>query len=377
LTASNLDVSLASMVTRTSTGSPTKGVLLEDSETLASPQAGVSCFWNNRGGAGTTSLAFQAICRYAEKHPAERILAIDMCPQANLSELLLGGLVNQGAENLLQLQGGITRSTVGGYFQLRLESPYAIPRFDPGDFITNPAAFNSWIPANLDLVCGDPLLELQVNAMWTLANAQIPETNAWVAVMSWLRDFLQPVRSRYSMFFIDANPSFSVYTQMALATSNEMVLPVMADDSSRRAVQNVFSLVYGLRVPSPIYIQHAFATRLQAASRPLPKVRAIVKNRLTPYMAPPSTYADVLTSIETQVTALHSNQPSLFAPAKASDLFLGVGDFDTIGVVAFAKGCPFSKLQAGRVALVGRRVRVNDNLRQSCLGAIDDLVARL
>lgn len=365
LTASNLDATVVRMVTRTS------------SETLTPPPAGVSCFWNNRGGTGTTSLAFQAMCRYAEKRPAERILAIDMCPQAHLSELLLGGLINQGAENLLQLQGGMTRSTIGGYFQLRLESPYSVPRFNPADFITNPSGFNGSIPENLDLVCGDPLLELQVNAMSTLANAQIPGTDTWVAIMSWLRDFLQPVRSRYSMFFIDANPSFSVYTQMALATSNGMVLPVVADDSSRRAVQNVFSLVYGLRVPSPIYAQHAFATRLQAASRPLPKVRAIVKNRLTQYMAPPSAYANVLSSIEKHVTALHSNQPGLFVPARASDLFLGVADFDTIGVVAFAKGCPFSKLQAGRVALVGRRVRVSDDHKQFCLGAIDNLVARL
>jgi len=49
-------------------------------------------FWNNKGGTGKTSLAFQAITRYAEKHPERRVLAVDLCPQANLSELMLGGL---------------------------------------------------------------------------------------------------------------------------------------------------------------------------------------------------------------------------------------------------------------------------------------------
>ena len=58
-------------------------------------------FWNNKGGTGKTSLAFQGILRYAERNPQKRILAIDMCPQANLSELMLGGLNNNGSEKLL------------------------------------------------------------------------------------------------------------------------------------------------------------------------------------------------------------------------------------------------------------------------------------
>lgn len=73
-------------------------------------------FWNNKGGTGKTSLAFQAICRYANKNPDKRILAIDMCPQANLSELFLGGLDNNGSRNLLERQGLVPRCSVGGYF---------------------------------------------------------------------------------------------------------------------------------------------------------------------------------------------------------------------------------------------------------------------
>ena len=46
-------------------------------------------FWNNKGGTGKTSLAFQIICEYALKNPTKKVLAVDVCPQANLSELLL------------------------------------------------------------------------------------------------------------------------------------------------------------------------------------------------------------------------------------------------------------------------------------------------
>jgi len=144
-------------------------------------------FWNNKGGTGKTSLAFQALTRYAEKFPTKKILAIDICPQANLSELMLGGLNNKGSEKLLERHGLVPRCSLGGYFQLRLPSPYAKPTFDAHDFITSPNQYNKAIPKNVDLVCGDPLLELQANAVNTLANQNIPGTNAWIAVIDWLR----------------------------------------------------------------------------------------------------------------------------------------------------------------------------------------------
>jgi hypothetical protein len=109
---------------------------------------------------------------------------------------------------------------------------------------------------------GDPLLELQSNAVNTLANQNIPGTNAWIAVIDWLKAFLDQIESEYDTVFMDCNPSFSLYTQIALATTDRIVLPVMADDSSRRAIQNAFSLIYGLKLPSEIYASYAFAKGL-------------------------------------------------------------------------------------------------------------------
>ncbi|HGA5298890.1 TPA: ParA family protein, partial [Salmonella enterica subsp. enterica serovar Chailey] len=96
-------------------------------------------FWNNKGGTGKTSLAFQVITRFAELHPEQRILAIDLCPQANLSELLLGGMNNSGSDKLLIRQGLTPRCSIGGYFQLRLPAPYSPPAFSSTDYITHPS----------------------------------------------------------------------------------------------------------------------------------------------------------------------------------------------------------------------------------------------
>lgn len=337
----------------------------------------VYAFWNNKGGTGKTSLAFQAICRYAHKHPGERVLAIDVCPQANLSELFLGGLTNQGSSNLLQRQGLTPRCTVGGYFQVRLPSPYTPPAFVAEDFITQPSAYNAQIPSNISLVCGDPLLELQANAINTLANAQIPGTDTWTSIIDWLAQFLKTIRQPYDVVFFDANPSFSIYTQIALAASNLLIIPVMADDSSRRAVQNAFSLVYGFKLPSPIYSAYAFATKLQQVGHALPQVHLIAKNRITQYMGPASAYGAVLRSIDGDVGGLLATHPGTFSFAQLQDGIVDVRDFQTTGVVAFAKGCPFYNLTAGKVDIGGWRVSVKEDYRRNCVRAVDQLVAKL
>ena len=334
-------------------------------------------FWNNKGGTGKTSLAFQSICRYAEKHPKKKILAIDVCPQANLSEIFLGGLTGSGSDNLLKRQGAQQRATVGGYFQLRLPSPFARISEDPRTFLTKPREYNDQIPSNIDLLCGDPLLELQSNAISTLANTQIPGTNTWIAIIDWLKDFLEPLSKEYDTAFIDSNPSFSIYTQIALSAADRLLLPVMADDSSRRAIQNAFSLIYGLKLPSEIYATHAFATRLRSENRPLPKVHLIVQNRLTQYMGPASAYATVLKSIDNDIKLLLAANPEVFSFAALADGMVGIRDFQTTGVVAFARGCPFFALRSGRLDVVGRRIQVNEDYRQNCIAAVDEIVNKL
>ncbi|EKK5270583.1 ParA family protein [Cronobacter dublinensis] len=333
-------------------------------------------FWNNKGGTGKTSLAFQVITRYAETHPDHKILSIDLCPQANLSELMLGGMNNNGSDKLLARQGLVPRCSIGGYFQLRLPSPYTPPPFNAGDYITKPNFYNSFIPANIDLICGDPLLELQANAVNTLANQNIPGTNAWIAVIDWLKDLLDQIRDKYDVVFLDCNPSFSFYTQIALANSERIVLPVMADDSSRRAILNAISLVYGLKLPSEIYTSYMFSTKLNQAGRALPKIHQIVRNRLTQYMGDASAYAAVLHAIKKDVSDLLVSHPHLFSFTQADDGFSSVRDFQTTGVIAHAKGQPFSRVRAGKQSINGHRVQVKDDYLQNCRHAINALVAR-
>lgn len=335
-------------------------------------------FWNNKGGTGKTSLIFQALCLFAEARPDERVLAIDACPQANLSELLLGGLLGNGSNNLLLLQAQEGRKTIGGYFQTRLPSPYAMPASpQPQTFICHPRPYNQAIPDNIDLLAGDAILELQTNAMSTLANTQIPGTDTWNAVINWLRDYLAGLQMHYDHIFIDANPSFSIHTQIALAAADRLVLPVMADDSSRRALHNAFALVHGVNLPSPIYAAYSFASRLLSVGHTPPSIHLVVKNRLTQYMGPASAYYLVLTSIDSLLQALITAKPGIFTFNLLPQGIVEIRDFQTTGVVAFAKGLPFTRMHAGDHRIAGRRVYVRPDYLNNCTNAIHALVGML
>lgn len=334
-------------------------------------------FWNNKGGTGKTSLSFQIICEYALENIDKKILVIDVCPQANLSELLLGGLSQGGSNVLLERQEETPRATIGGYFQLRLPSPYNPPQFDPREYLTIPKNYNQYIPQNIDLLCGDALLELQSNAISTLANNQIPGTNTWICIINWLNDFINPLEGSYDIVFIDANPSFSIYTQIALATATKVILPVMADDSSRRAIQNAFSLIYGLKLPSEIYSKYAFAEKLKEASMPLPQVYLILRNRITQYMGPASAYSTVLDTINRDIETLLETNSEIFNFSEIESGIIDVRDFQTAGVVSFALGRPFRMLESGRHNILGNDVQVREEYRNNCLTSIKDIVNKL
>ena len=335
-------------------------------------------FWNNKGGTGKTSLAFQAINMFAEIHPDARILVVDLCPQANLSELFLGGLIGNGSQNLTSIQNHNPRCSIGGYFEDRFQSPYSMPNtINPHNYICIPSQFNTEIQTNINLVAGDALVELQSNAIATLANTQIPGMNTWLRVIDWLNDFVDIIDQEYDYLFVDANPSFSIYTQIGIAATEKMILPIMADDSSRRAVQNAIALVQGLNLPSAIYQQHNFASQLLAAGRIPPKFHLFPKNRLTQYMGPASAYHAVLTEIDSMIASILISNPTTVTFQSVNDATVNIRDFQTTGVVAFAKGLPFTKLRAGRHNLPGQEIQIRSDYLSNCIDSMNDLVGKL
>jgi cellulose biosynthesis protein BcsQ len=119
--------------------------------------------WNNKGGVGKSFLSFILGTEIAHRKPDEHVILVDMCPQANLSEIVLGGN-GSGAAKLQTLLAGKHRKTVGGYFDARISSPHLTTGTE-ADYLLNAHANNKNLPKNLWLIAGDPSLELQAQVI--------------------------------------------------------------------------------------------------------------------------------------------------------------------------------------------------------------------
>lgn len=103
--------------------------------------------WNNKGGVGKSYLTFQLACEYARIHPEVNILVLDLCPQANSSGMLLGGM-SQGESVLEGLSTQTPRKTISGYIEDRIRSPYVNPNTG-SSYLTQVSQSNASVPLNV------------------------------------------------------------------------------------------------------------------------------------------------------------------------------------------------------------------------------------
>lgn len=337
--------------------------------------------WNNKGGVGKSFLTFSLACEYAILHPDEAVLVLDLCPQANTTEMLLGGK-ESSAKRLHEMYSAKPRRSIGGYFESRLNSPF-IPIPSVNDFLVQPSLVNSQIPSNLFLLAGDNLLELLAEAMRAVSQLALP-ADAWAKVMRWLDDFIRTFTdaSTYSdvATFVDCNPSFSIYTQVALCSADSVIVPFTADDSSRRGIENVLALLYGI-ASSELqgYARLSFSLRAREAGLDLPKLHTFVSNRVTMYKGKPSSAFQAKSAPIHRIVedAQQAGKRHFANHARICDLFAEMPDYHSVAVVASSEGCPLSRLKAGPHQVDDDTVQVNQNAIKKYTQAVSLLVKRL
>ena len=77
-------------------------------------------FYNNKGGVGKTTICQNAATIYAKNNPKTQVLVIDLCPQANISQFLLGG-GHKGYKQNQKIQSQSSRKNIVGFFDWLLK----------------------------------------------------------------------------------------------------------------------------------------------------------------------------------------------------------------------------------------------------------------
>lgn len=348
----------------------------------------IYAIWNNKGGVGKSYLAFQIACEYARTHPNKKILVVDLCPQANASGMLLGGM-DAGERALASLSNQAPRKTIAGYVEDRIRSPYVNPQTG-SSYVVRVSQLNGEVPGNVYLIPGDEQLEIQASRVLG-ATAPGP-TDAWRIVHTWISDLIEDVQRLWNQddaaVFIDCNPSFSIYTELALSASDRLIIPFSADGSSKRAVRAVLALLYGV-TRTPGSQQSQFYLNSQQFRLPIPKIYCYAGNRLTQYIRSAKAFRTVVHEIGDEIWAVWQTNPNLFhihptgsgSPAGRTAfnrMFqFEIVDANTASVVSSSLGIPIVRLTAGYYDVVGRRVMVNQSQLDNQQPNIQQLVAAI
>lgn len=316
--------------------------------------------WNNKGGVGKTFLSFALATEWAAKNPDARVLVVDMCPQANVSEILLGGN-GTGHENLMNVID--QEKTIGGYFRERIESPHRPTNTEKDYALLVNRGDGANIPSNLYLVAGDPALELQVQTINNIAVQELPP-DSWKNVHSWVKDLIDGIiktfEGRETLCIIDCNPSFASYTEQALLAAERLIVPCSPDGSSARAINNLARLVYGVNTPE-IYQSVGFHHRAKQFEMDIPKLHMVLLNRSTTYDKKPSkAFQAMANQIESNVENFMKKLPAT-AYVDSKSAVSHMPDAHTAAVVATSLGQPFFQLSAKPYELRnGEEVQLNN-----------------
>jgi cellulose biosynthesis protein BcsQ len=345
--------------------------------------------WNNKGGVGKSYLTFQLAAEYARQHPAKKVLVVDLCPQANSSSMLLGGMGN-GEQNLNEIHSQQSRITISGYIDDRIRSPY-VPTNTGSGYVTQVSKYNQKVPDNLYLVVGDEKLELQSSRVSSATN---PGPNdAWRIVHLWITDLISDIKTSWNnvdcCVFIDCNPSFSIYTELALTAAERILIPFSADGSSKRAVKAVLSLVYG-QVRQIGDTQSEFYLESKRYKMSLPEIYMYIGNRLTQMNnSSASAFKTVVNEISEEIYSVWQSGSAPFCihpfgttrptnKKSFKEMFqFEVNDANTASVVSSALGIPIAILTDGIKTVAGNSIKVNQSQLDKQVPNLKELVKRI
>jgi len=335
--------------------------------------------WNNKGGVGKTFLTYALSVEYALAHPDENVIVIDACPQANVSEIILGGN-GEGEERLAGLVNN--NNTIAGYIKERFNSSQFAKLGTETNYFIKANSYNNQMPNNLFLLSGDIDLDLCSRIISHIGGS--PKRESWKTSRSLLIDLIDSFEklnpTKNNTFFIDCNPSFSNYTELAILAANRLIVPCTADAASIRGIKNLIKLIYGLSIDNEVMSDDFLDFNKEAglAKFDLPKIHLFIQNRsrtsdksaTKAYQA----HADEIANMSQVISSGHSD---IFTNIALISRIGHVKDGNTLAAIINNKGLPISSLKHQKYDIYGKETQANQEQINALSGDIKSIVDSL
>ena len=332
------------------------------------------CVWNNKGGVGKSFLTFCLSTEYALRHPDEIVVVADMCPQSNISEILLGGN-GDGERNIAKLSD--EGRTIAGYIKDRYRESKLEKLGTELSYVIPVNQYNKNIPSNLFLLPGDLELDLVSSVLVPRMETE-PFKEAPTRAMSLLRDILtvyeKSVKDKKITCFIDCNPSFAVYTELAIFASDKLIIPCTGDFASLRGAKSVMKILFNIGEVSKesIFTIEEFYKKASRLKLSVPKPHLGIINKARTHKKEATVafkaYSD---EIESYFSNLSKEKDANGIDVFSQVYVKSMKDWNNIALVINHCGIPVSKLEAKKYELYDKEPQV----AQSQIDAIIEEIA--
>ena len=234
----------------------------------------------------------------------------------------------------------------------------------------------------------------------------LPSNNPWVIHTSSIRSFIEGLEGKVSgvtrddeewVVFIDTNPSFSVYTEIALAAARRLVVPINADDFSIEAVRAMLDLVYDIHSDVEeeesenfaAYRKYMFSRKATMYDLRRPQIHLLVNNRVTRKNTRATTAFEAMGAENLKVLyEAYQQHEECFSPldeiitskeAFKKQYFEDIQDFHSTAIISLHIGCPLGALAGfkGKVLIGEKAVRARKDLLSPYVESLDKLVQKL
>lgn len=249
---------------------------------------------------------------------------------------------------------------------------------------------NPNLPENIFLLSGDGNLELIAPLLSERADATplSAKDQPWIEVHSIVKNLtLRKLNNdRACTYFIDTNPSFSVYTQIAILSGDSLLVPINADDSSIFAITGLFNLIWGGEEKHPVYGNYTFSSKVDSFGMARPKISLLLGNRFTQQKGAAHAFKALSNEATKKMYDEYCKAPERFSETARpintqqdfeNEFAVELRDFNSAGVVAANQGIPLSRMDRNIYYVYGERIQVAKDQRDLCKAVITSLVERL
>jgi chromosome partitioning protein len=302
---------------------------------------------NFRGGIGKSTIAFNLAY---EMSRTQKTLLLDLCPQTNFTQSLIGEEANSGG---MTIYDALLPRVMAGTPAVAPDDLLVSVPPNCGSFKLGAGAYV--VPGSKELFLFPSLLYTQLSASSQLGSRGIEISRNILKSVEQLSESLR-AHIKGTKVLIDTSPFFGGATHLGWVAADALIIPVRVDQHSMDALRLTLSM---LRNPDMDFLR----LNKQAGINKVPKIHAIAMthcgwNRQSKFTPDRSTQAYL-----SQVVEIADENADLFSCDDPINAIHLLDDFHSAGRISGTKRIPLAKLSVRESYVIeSQRLEVNESI---------------